>query len=93
MSLHYKVVEACKTMKPVRQVYQELVNIDEGGPRHVVSTPRNQVQVCIDYINTCTLINLYHYMCTLTLFSYRALWFFATLSSMYYTCVMYMYFM
>ena len=32
-------------MKPVRQIHQELVNADEGGPRHVIMTLRNKTRV------------------------------------------------
>lgn len=46
--LSLKVTEACKSVNSVRKIYQELVNSDEGGSRHVVTTPRNQkVQVGI----------------------------------------------
>ena len=32
-------------MKPAREIYQELVNADEGGPRHVIMTLRNKTRV------------------------------------------------
>lgn len=38
-------VEACNPLKPVRQVYEEIVNSDRGGPNHCVMTPRNYKQV------------------------------------------------
>ncbi len=31
--------------KPVRKVYQEIINTDEGGPRHAITTPRDYKQV------------------------------------------------
>ncbi len=32
-------------LKPVRKVYQEIINTDEGGPRHAITTPRDYKQV------------------------------------------------
>ena len=32
-------------LKPVRKVYQENINTDEGGPRHAITTPRDYKQV------------------------------------------------
>ena len=33
----------------MRKVYQDIVNADEGGPRHSVMTPRNYYQVGWEY--------------------------------------------
>ena len=38
-------MQAISTLKPVRKVYQEIVNDSNGGPRHVVMTPKNYKQV------------------------------------------------
>ena len=32
-------------MMSAQKVYQQLVNEDEGGPRHVINTPRDQNQI------------------------------------------------
>lgn len=37
-------VEACNPLKPVRQIYEEIVNSDRG-PNRCVMTPRNYKQV------------------------------------------------
>ena len=33
------------SLKTDKQVYKEIVNLDRGGPRHCVETPRNTEQV------------------------------------------------
>ena len=38
-------VQATSVLKPVRKVYQEIINTDEGGPRHAITTPRDYKQV------------------------------------------------
>jgi hypothetical protein len=38
-------VQRSNILKPVHQIYQEIVNESTGGPRHAVTTPRNQKQV------------------------------------------------
>ena len=32
-------------MVSTQKIYQQIVNEDEGGPQHVIKTPRNQNQV------------------------------------------------
>ena len=40
-----QVKEESKSNKSVRKVYQNLINEDEGGPRHAIMVPRSQNQV------------------------------------------------
>jgi len=41
---HLQILEK-DSLKPHRTVYQELVNESNGGPHHVIFTPRDQDQV------------------------------------------------
>ena len=36
---------SCNSLKPVRQVYEEIVNSDRGRPNHCIITPRKYKQV------------------------------------------------
>ena len=40
-----KQINAENLMKPCSQVYQDIINSDEGGPRHSIYTPRDYKQV------------------------------------------------
>lgn len=39
-------MESSNPLLPHKQVYRNLVNNDNGGPTHVVQSPRNVEQVC-----------------------------------------------
>ena len=38
-------METSNVLKPTKQVYRDIINMDQGGPRHPVQTPRNAEQV------------------------------------------------
>ena len=55
-------VKTSNMLKPVREVYQEIVNSDEGGPRHAVMTPRDYKQVMLHFSSWFIIIMLNYWL-------------------------------